>query len=95
MQKTQTNRKCIVTGKILPTEKLVRVNFDKPQNHITLDLKNQLKGRGCYFECNEENWQQITKTKGLNRAFRTNISREIYANIEKELREAQCLKKVE
>lgn len=39
MQKTQTNRKCIVTGKILPTKKLVKELILDKQNHVLLTWK--------------------------------------------------------
>ncbi|MBU4690414.1 DUF448 domain-containing protein [Mycoplasma sp. ES3157-GEN-MYC] len=91
----QINRKCIVTGQILPVNDLTRVDYDKKTGIISLDLKKTKKGRGCYFVANDENWNFILKTKALNRSFRTNVTKNVYESIEKELKEAECLKRID
>ncbi|MBU4689559.1 YlxR family protein [Mycoplasma zalophidermidis] len=90
-----TNRKCIVTGQILPVNCLTRVDYDKKTGIISLDLEKTKKGRGCYFVANNENWNLILKTKALNKSFRTNVTKNIYEAIEKELKEAKCLKRID
>lgn len=90
MMKIETkkwNRKCIVTGEIVEINKLVRFDFDKKNNQISLDLEKNKKGRGAYFIPLKENWQKIVKTRGLNRAFRTSVDNEVYKSIEIELEE--------
>ncbi|TQC53996.1 YlxR family protein [Mycoplasmopsis mucosicanis] len=91
----QTTRKCIVSGKILPVDELIRFDYKKDTNTISLDLDKTKKGRGCYLYLSEENWACVLKTKALNRAFRTNVTKETYAQIEKELKEAKCLKRID
>ncbi|AIA29769.1 hypothetical protein MCFN_03305 [Mycoplasmopsis californica] len=88
-------RKCIVTGLILPLDQLVRVDFDKKNNIISLDLDKIKKGRGCYINLNEQNWELVKKTKALNRSFRTNVTKEVYNQIEEELRGVECLKRID
>ncbi|ADV34083.1 YlxR family protein [Mycoplasmopsis fermentans] len=88
-------RKCIITGLIKPVEELVRFDFDKKNNIITLDINRVKKGRGCYFIPTRENWENLKKHKGLNRAFRTAVDREVYDKIEKELEDAKCLERTE
>ncbi|TDV23299.1 hypothetical protein BCF59_0645 [Mycoplasmopsis mustelae] len=75
-------RKCIATNQILDAKKLTRIDFDKKKNQLTLDINKTLKGRGAYFLCNLDNWNKITKTKALNRTFRTNITKEMYDNLQ-------------
>lgn len=84
-------RKCIITNCIVDANKLVRFDFDKKNNIITLDIKRQKKGRGAYFLPTIANWEALKKSKGLNRAFRTNVSKNTYDAIEQELKEAKCL----
>ncbi|WP_232954227.1 YlxR family protein [Mycoplasmopsis phocirhinis] len=88
-------RKCIITNQILEISNLIRFDYDKKNNQICLDLDKKLKGRGAYLLLNEQTWQQVLKTKALNRTFRTNVNRETYINIQHQLEEAKCLKKIE
>lgn len=93
INKTKTQRKCFITGEIKSVDELLRFDFDKKNNIISLDIKNIKKGRGAYFVPTIKNWEQIVKTKGLNRVFRTQVSRETYNQITQELEETKCLKK--
>ncbi|QSF13566.1 YlxR family protein [Mycoplasma sp. Mirounga ES2805-ORL] len=88
-------RKCIITNQIIEANKLIRFDYDKKNNIITLDIQKNKKGRGAYFLPSEENWQKIVKTRGLNRAFRTKVSNETYKSIEQQLEEHACLKKIQ
>ncbi|MCT4469544.1 YlxR family protein [Mycoplasma sp. HS2188] len=88
-------RKCIITNQILEVANLIRFDYDKKNNQISLDLDKNMKGRGAYLLLNEQTWQQVLKTKALNRTFRTNVSRETYIKIQHQLEEAKCLRKTE
>ncbi|WP_029608544.1 YlxR family protein [Mycoplasma simbae] len=88
-------RKCIVTGQIKPVDELIRIDFDRKNNQINLDLAQNKKGRGAYFILSDQNWELVWKTKAFNRSFRTNIPREFYLHIEEQLKEAQCLKRTD
>ncbi|VEU78325.1 Putative transciprtional termination factor [Mycoplasmopsis columbinasalis] len=85
--KTETRRKCFISGEFHSTRDLLRFNYTKTTGEIVLDVNNQLKGRGVYFFPTAENWNKIVKTKGLNRIFRTNVAKEIYTTIDEELKE--------
>ncbi|MFV8499550.1 YlxR family protein [Mycoplasma sp. VS424B] len=80
-------RKCIATNAITPIDKLVRFSFDKETNLVELDLDHNKLKRGAYFIPTQENWNYIKKTRALNRVFRTNISPEVYIEIEEQLKE--------
>lgn len=75
-------RKCIITNEIVNHELLIRFDYNKSKNEVNLDLDRTLKGRGCYMLLNDENWAKAKKTKALNRAFRTNVSKETYEKID-------------
>ncbi|AKA50003.1 hypothetical protein VO56_01930 [Mycoplasmopsis gallinacea] len=80
-------RKCIITNEIVNHELLIRFDYNKSKNEVNLDLDRTLKGRGCYMLLNVENWTKAKKTKALNRAFRTNVSKETYDKIDKIIQE--------
>ncbi|WP_254616012.1 YlxR family protein [Mycoplasma sp. OR1901] len=80
-------RKCIATNQIIDVENLIRFNYVKTENKVTLDLKRESNGRGAYFIPSEENWNKIKKTKALNRVFKSNISNDNYLEIEQQLKE--------
>ncbi|BBU47523.1 YlxR family protein [Mycoplasmopsis felis] len=81
------NRKCIATNQITNISNLLRIDYDKKNNLICVDYEKVLKGRGCYFILNIENWEKIKKNKLLNRSFRTNISKEIYEEMDIKIKE--------
>ncbi|WP_245597282.1 YlxR family protein [Mycoplasma buteonis] len=89
LEKINSNyaRKCIVTNTIVPIEKLVRFDYVKSENLITLDLSKNKKGRGAYFIPTLANWEKIKKSKALNRVFRFNVDKEVYEQIEQQLKE--------
>ncbi|MEA4115229.1 YlxR family protein [Mycoplasma sp. 744] len=88
-RKTLTKRKCFITNQIYPVNLLIRIDYKKTTNQIQLDLNNNLKGRGAYFYPTKENWEKILKFKGLNRIFRTNVTRDTYEKINKELEQIE------
>lgn len=47
MKQNEVERKCIVTGQILPKEKLLRFTLT-PENEVVPDFKKKLPGRGIY-----------------------------------------------
>ncbi|WP_406613815.1 YlxR family protein [Mycoplasma corogypsi] len=80
-------RKCIITGQIVNIGQLIRFDYDKKNNQITLDLAKNKKGRGAYFIPTKKNWEEALKSKALNRAFRTSVSKETYEAIEAQIME--------
>ncbi|WP_328592693.1 YlxR family protein [Mycoplasma anserisalpingitidis] len=80
-------RKCVITHEILDVSQLIRFDYKKETNIISLDLNKTKNGRGCYLKNDPNLWSQFIKTKALNRAFRTNVNLEVYNNIYNELTE--------
>ncbi|WP_406616924.1 YlxR family protein [Mycoplasmopsis adleri] len=94
-QNKNFSRKCIATGLLKPEDELIRFDYNKRESLVRLDLKRNLKGRGAYFIPTLENWKLILKRRILNKVFRTQIDQKVYETIEKELKEAKCLKEIE
>ncbi|QCZ36446.1 YlxR family protein [Mycoplasma nasistruthionis] len=80
-------RKCIATNQIVPINQLVRFDFVRSTNTVTLDLQKDKKGRGAYFIPATKNWELICKSRALNRTFKANISKETYEELFKQLQE--------
>lgn len=78
-------RKCIVTNLIKPTSELYR--FTKYQNNITFDPLHKAPGRGAYVSKNETELEILFTRKLLNRAFRSNISNEVYNKLKEDVRQ--------
>lgn len=78
-QKKVPLRTCIVTKEILPKNKLVRIV--KTDTDIKLDFTGKLNGRGAYIKDSEDVFNNLIKSKALNRAFKENIKLEVYEQI--------------
>ncbi len=76
-QKKVPLRTCIVTKEALPKKELLRI-VKTPEGNFILDFTGKLNGRGAYIKDSEEVMKMCVKTKALNRAFKENISQEIY-----------------
>lgn len=79
-------RKCIVTGKIVPTNELIRFVLLKDQT-IVLQKDQKILGRGAYCLNQEEVINELFKRKILNKSFKRNILTEVYENLRKEVDE--------
>lgn len=73
-----TNRKCIVTNKIIPKSALIRVVKQK-NGKILID--SNVKGRGAYISKNCPNFAIIKQRKMLNRVFKTNVDQSVYEDL--------------
>lgn len=76
-EKKPTLRMCIVTREMLPKRELLRI-VKTPTNEFVLDFTGKLNGRGAYIKNSLETLQTCKKTKALNRAFKMNLSPEVY-----------------
>ena len=75
-------RRCVVTKEQLPKIELLRIVKNK-ENEIFVDLTGKANGRGAYIK-KDVNVLKIAKDKKiLERALETQISEEIYEEIEK------------
>jgi len=55
------------------------------EGDIVLDTTGRKNGRGAYLCSNPECFQKAVRSKGLERALKTAIPKEVYENLEKEI----------
>lgn len=79
-------RKCIVTGKIVPINQLIRFVLLKNQL-IVLEKDKKILGRGAYCLNQEEVINELFRRRILNKSFKRNILPEVYEHLRKEVDE--------
>lgn len=79
-------RKCIVTGKILPVNQLIRFVLLKDKS-IVLEKNEKILGRGAYCSKEPEIINELFRKRILNKSFKRNILPEVYENLRKEVDE--------
>lgn len=85
MSKKEVFRKCIVTNKIISTDKMVRIVKNK-ENNFFLDDNKSIQGRGAYITDEFKLIMQALERKSLNRTFKSNISNDVYGNLKQEVK---------
>lgn len=79
----QPLRQCIGCGQMKDKRELIRIIRDT-QGNILLDTTGKKNGRGAYI-CSDENcFQKVMKTKGLDRAFKMNVELSVYEKLKEE-----------
>lgn len=81
-------RMCTGCREMKPKKELIRVVKTADQG-IKLDLTGKLNGRGAYICKNKDCLAKAQKSNALSRAFETNVSGEVYLELEKELLDEQ------
>lgn len=77
-------RRCIGCGETKPKKELIRIVYNK-LGEISVDLTGKAHGRGAYI-CNNKNcFEEIKKSKALNRAFQSAVPQDIYEKLIKEI----------
>ena len=77
-------RKCIVCQDRDSKKELMRIVKNK-EGEIFLDPSGRANGRGAYI-CKDTEWlKKAIKTKALNRAFKVEVSDEVYEKLLAEL----------
>lgn len=72
---------CISCKKMKPKSDMLRVVLMPDHSTYQVDESGKLNGRGAYI-CNDDNCiQKAIKSKLLNRAFKANVSSEVYEEI--------------
>ena len=79
-------RKCISCSKMHEKSELLRIVLPK-DGEARLDIKGNLPGRGCYVCKSEECILLAEKQHRAARAFKKNISREIYNSLKEYINE--------
>lgn len=77
-------RKCIVTGKIVPIDNLIRFVLLK-SGDIVFEKDKKILGRGAYCLNSNEAIEVLFRKKILNKSFKKNISHEKYESLKKEV----------
>lgn len=78
---------CTGCGEMFDKRTLVRV-VKSPEGDISLDLTGKKSGRGAYVCKNPQCLAKARKKKAFERAFSMQISREIYDQMEEEMKNA-------
>lgn len=73
-------RMCIGCQKMLPKKELIRV-VKTPEGDILIDLTGKKSGRGAYICANNLCFKEAEKSKKLEKAFKTNISQDVYKKL--------------
>ena len=76
-------RTCIACRQSKPKKELIRI-VKTADNDFVLDKTGRVNGRGSYIcNCNEC-MEKLFKQKSLNKAFKTNVSQEVYERLKEQ-----------
>jgi predicted RNA-binding protein YlxR (DUF448 family) len=76
-------RQCIVCRESKPKKELIRI-VRTVENDFAIDKTGKLNGRGSYI-CNSEDCiNKLVKQRALNKAFKTNVSQEVYDKLKEQ-----------
>ena len=81
-------RQCIGCGESREKNNLIRI-IKTPEGLIELDKTGKKNGRGAYLCASQDCLNKVMKTKGLDRAFKMTVPKEIYDKLSKELSELE------
>lgn len=84
MNKKIPQRMCVVCRQMKPKNECVRV-VRTPDDSYVVDNTGKLNGRGAYVCKDSTCLEKCKKTKALNKAFKHNISEQVYKNIEEKI----------
>ena len=75
-------RTCVITKEKLPKQELVRV-VRTPEGNVIVDITGKQNGRGVYLKKDLEVFKKAKKTKILNKILETDVSDEVFDDLEK------------
>ena len=81
-------RQCVGCREMKPKKELIRV-VRSPEGEISLDLTGRKSGRGAYICPSIECLAKAKKARRLEKAFSCQIPDDVYAAMEKELKDEQ------
>ena len=76
-------RTCIGCGESKSKKDLIRIV--KQEEDISLDITGKKNGRGAYICNNVECLEKAIKTKGLDRSFKMQVSKEVYDRLKTDM----------
>ena len=77
-------RKCTGCGEMKDKREMIRV-VKESSGEVSLDFTGKKAGRGAYVCPTIECLEKAQKSKGLERSFKTGISKEVYESLRNEL----------
>lgn len=85
MSKSQKTplRQCTGCGEMKSKKEMIRVIKDS-ENEISIDATGKKNGRGAYICFSKECLEKASKNRGLERALKIQIPKEIYAKLHEE-----------
>ena len=81
-------RQCIVCRQSKPKKELIRI-VRTSDNDFSVDKTGKLNGRGSYICNSEECLNNLVKQKVLNKAFKTNVEKEVYEKLKEQFVESR------
>lgn len=81
-------RKCTGCGEMKNKKELIRV-IKTPEEEIIMDVTGKKNGRGAYLCNSSQCLAKAVKTKALERSLKAAIPKEVYEELEKELKELE------
>ena len=81
-------RQCIVCRQSKPKNELIRI-VRTSDNDFSVDKTGKLNGRGSYICNSEECINNLVKQKALNKAFKTNVEKEVYDKLKEQFVESR------
>ena len=84
VKKSVPKRQCIGCGEMKEKRELIRI-LRTPEEEIVLDATGKKNGLGAYLCHNHDCLTKAFKSKGLDRAFRTAVPKEVYEKLREEL----------
>jgi predicted RNA-binding protein YlxR (DUF448 family) len=80
----QNNRKCIVSNKVLNKNELIRIVKTKDKKFY---VNSDKSGRGAYVFNEKNSIKEVIKKKLLHKAFKMDVPKEVYDELEKIIKE--------
>ena len=77
-------RQCIGCGEMKGKKEMIRILKTETEG-VVLDATGRKNGRGAYVCPNMECFRKAVKSKGLERAFKMPVPKEVYQSLEKEM----------
>lgn len=82
-------RQCVGCREMKSKKELIRV-IKTDDEGVIIDLTGKKNGRGAYICPNADCLRKAITTKGLERSFKAPVEKEVYDNLEKELKNIEA-----
>jgi predicted RNA-binding protein YlxR (DUF448 family) len=82
-------RQCTGCGEMKSKKEMIRV-IKTPEDEIVIDATGKKNGRGAYICCSFDCLSKAIKTKALEKSLKTKIPKDVYEELERELKELEA-----